>query len=213
MKKHSILATTGGVILAMALIFILTSCGDGAGTHTHTWNTETGLCSGCSDLYYKIGDTGPGTGKIFFTKAAGFPVTGIGTCHYLEAAPADLPGVYVWAMADYHEIIIPGTLTGIGTGKNNTGIIIDELGNDARAAFACDVSTIGDKNDWFLPSKDELNELYENKGIVGLVSALYWSSSQKSGSYYAWCQYGNSGELNETCYSNNTNNVRAIRAF
>ena len=34
-------------------------------------------------------------------------------------------------------------------------------------------------SDWFLPSQDELNTLYQQKDIVGgFVNSLYWSSSE-----------------------------------
>jgi hypothetical protein len=67
-------------------------------------------------------------------------------------------------------------------------------------------------SDWFLPSKDELNLLYQQKTSVGgLSSDYYWSSSE----YYsssAWLQHfltgiqGNGGKTNG-------NHIRAIRSF
>ena len=46
-------------------------------------------------------------------------------------------------------------------------------------------------DDWFLPSKDELNAMYEHlhkKGDGGFAYNLYWSSTEKN-AYYAWSQY------------------------
>jgi hypothetical protein len=38
---------------------------------------------------YMVGDTGPGGGLIFYAESAGFTSNSV-TCHYLEAAPADV---------------------------------------------------------------------------------------------------------------------------
>ena len=62
-------------IIAIAAIIALAFIACDTNAHTHDWDKETGLCSGCSDLYYKIGDTGPGGGKIFFVSKGGFYVT------------------------------------------------------------------------------------------------------------------------------------------
>ena len=70
----------------------------------------------------------------------------------------------------------------------------------------------GGKNDWFLPSKDELNEMYNAKTHLGISSGWFWSSSQYSYNTSAWSQYfgddlqfGNGKDYGFT--------VRAIRAF
>ena len=70
-------------------------------------------------------------------------------------------------------------------------------------------------NDWRLPSKDELNELYKNKDSLDSKEAFiengYWSSSEFS-STTAWRQYfynGGQGTSNKTtalC-------VRAVRSI
>ena len=195
MKKRIL----GIAAIIAAIAFAGFACGGGGGGGGTTYN---------------IGDTGPGGGIIFYVDEAGFTMTDTGkTAHYLEAAPADMPGTFVWAMPGYYDVIIPGTLTAIGTGKNNTGIILAALGGDSEAAFACDGSIVGGKTDWFLPSKDELNELYKNKDIVGLVSDWYWSSSQYNAQYYVWRQNGDTGEQVTNSASNNPFKVRAIRAF
>ena len=51
--------------------------------------------------------------------------------------------------------------------------------------------TLGGYNDWFIPSKDELNLMYINLKAVGLTDfALedYWSSSENDVSN-TWFQY------------------------
>jgi uncharacterized protein (TIGR02145 family) len=69
-------------------------------------------------------------------------------------------------------------------------------------------------NDWFLPSKDELNEIYDELkvfGLGGFSDNYYWSSSEDS-DVLAWYQDFSDG----TQYNRNKINsvsVRACRAF
>ena len=200
-------------LIAFAGLGFACGGGDSGDSHTHNWNTETGLCSGCSDLYYAIGDTGPGSGKIFYVSAGGFPMTGIGTCHYLEASPAGTDEILAWAEPPNHNDDVPGLGTAIGTGKNNTIVITTQLDlAHAPAAWTCKNATYGGKTDWFFPSKDELNELCINKDIVILKSDyFYWSSSKIGG--LAWYQYSDTGDQDNDVEGNNVRNVRAIRAF
>jgi hypothetical protein len=66
-------------------------------------------------------------------------------------------------------------------------------------------------SDWFLPSQDELNQLYLQRATVGFVAGLYWSSSE-AGAASAWYQdftdgYQGGGSKASTYY------VRPVRAF
>ena len=68
-------------------------------------------------------------------------------------------------------------------------------------------------DDWFLPSKDELNELYGKRTEVGgSFSANYWSSTESMSSNAWYNLFAGGGE-----YGVNKNNpnirVRAIRSF
>jgi hypothetical protein len=66
--------------------------------------------------------------------------------------------------------------------------------------------------DWRLPTKEELNFLYEQKDIVGGFAAYdYWSSSEYN-ILFAWTQYFSSGNLYSSA-KNVTYYVRAVRAF
>ena len=178
----------------------------------HTLN-EAGICTRCGfSIYYNLGDTGPGGGKIFYVSATGFTMTDNNqVCHYLEAAPTDMASTLEWASLDFTATNIAGTETAIGTGRKNTALILATDAN-APAAKACEEYTNGSKTDWFLPSQDELNKLYVNRINVGNMGTnLYWSSSQ----YYngtAWIQrFDDGGQRGSTKGSNL--NVRAIRAF
>jgi hypothetical protein len=78
------------------------------------------------------------------------------------------------------------------------------------AAHLCVAASHGGKNDWFLPSFDELNELYKRRSVVGITTGAYWSSSQ--GDYDAMAQYFDTGTQLRNL-RDATNNVRAVRAF
>ena len=70
-------------------------------------------------------------------------------------------------------------------------------------------------NDWFLPSKDELNLMYERRYVIGGFDnkGHYWSSSE--GSYnanYAWKQYIFSGSQGDFDRYKDFR-VRPVRAF
>jgi len=158
------------------------------------------------------GCPGPGGGKIFYYSATGFTMTDNNqVCHYLEAAPADMPKALAWASPSYSSTNIAGTKEAIGAGRNNTAIIL-RTDAAAPAAKACKEYNGSGLSDWFLPSKDELNELFKSRSYVGNTSSnWYWSSSQYAHNY-AWIQYFDDGNQ---YYGNKggTTNVRAVRAF
>jgi len=69
-------------------------------------------------------------------------------------------------------------------------------------------------NDWFLPSKDELNKMYENlylEGVGGFSNSYYWSSSELDLNN-AWYQYFNDGSQFTDLKSFDVR-VRACRSF
>ena len=68
------------------------------------------------------------------------------------------------------------------------------------------------RDSWRLPTKDELNVLYENKDkIGGFADYLYWSSTE-GGDYDVWLQDFTSGGQYGG-YKLDGGNVRAVRAF
>jgi hypothetical protein len=100
---------------------------------------------------YRIGDTGPADGIIFYDK--GVFTNG---WRYLEAAPQDI-GPVEWGTSD---IDVSGTEHGIGKGKNNTMLIVavSRRNNEKdTAAELCTALEFGGCKDWFLPSLDELD--------------------------------------------------------
>ena len=102
----------------------------------------------------------------------------------------------------------------------NTTLIIalptndDPLGNFA-AKVCADYSVTTDGvnfDDWYLPSKHELDLMFLQSNIVGgFNSENYWSSTELSSSS-SWCQSfidGRQYNINKS----QPNSVRAIRAF
>ena len=117
-----------------------------------------------------------------------------------------------------YEIGITGADgTAIGTGAQNTLDILagcSEDGIPAKLASDYEVTVDGvTYDDWFLPSKDELNLLYlNNEAVGGFANNYYWSSTE-AGSGAAWRQnFNNGSQFNNGSYSG-TGRVRAVRAF
>ena len=159
---------------------------------------------GCS---YAIGDIGPAGGIVFYISNGG--VNG------LEAALTDLsaPTSYEWGC---RTTATGAVATDIGSGAANTDTIVasnctPETPGNPIAANAAAAFSFGGKTDWFLPSKDELSELYLQRGMVGIASGLYWSSSE-DGTGNAWDLDFATG-IPSSDGKQNTLKVRAIRAF
>ena len=110
--------------------------------------------------------------------------------------------------------------TAIGTGSQNTNDIINgcndpgTIGTGSIAARYCGDLVLGGYSDWYLPSKDELNQLYINRVAIGDFANLYyhWSSTQSSNDF-AWAQSFNNGSQGTYSKSNENINVRAVRSF
>jgi hypothetical protein len=128
----------------------------------------------------------------------------------LEAAPSDQSTDVEWGCIG--EDIAGSTGTAIGTGAANTAAILAGcVTRPIAASVAADVS-LGGCNDWFLPSQDELNELYLQRAVVGgFADALYWSSSQSSANDARGRNFS-SGDQNVGGKSG-ARKVRAVRAF
>jgi len=133
--------------------------------------------------------------------------------HGLIAAPKDQsPGVQWYNGKD---VFLVTTGTAIGTGKNNTKRIVQMQGNGNYAAKLCDDLVLNGYDDWFLPSIDELNELYKNRLEIGGFdyTGIYWTSSEGvNRNDIVYYQYFSSGNQSNN-YKNATHRVRAVRAF
>ncbi len=114
------------------------------------------------------------------------------------------------------------TLTGIGDGATNTMTVLNAACDSTGSAFVyVDALSLGGYTDWFLPSKEELNQMYgkigpgapaPNTNIGGFATDWYWSSTEDS-VYIAWLQLFTSGNQVNANKGGGSKPVRAIRAF
>lgn len=103
--------------------------------------------------------------------------------------------------------------TGIGAGLANTNITVAKQGIGAYAAKLCDDLVLDGYDDWYLPSKDELYQIFLNNGYIGgfISDTSYWSSSE-SGVQKAWALKFQDGTWQE--YDKYfANAVRCVRSF
>ena len=161
---------------------------------------------------YQVGDMVEG-GIVFYVDATGE--------HGLVAAQEDLEGTYEWGC--YLQSVSGADSQWIGSGLQNTMDITNqgcatENGGVTAAQAALDAEING-YSDWYLPSRDELYQMYLNIGqgglnannIGGFSNDFYWSSSEFNSSY-AWPVFFFDG----TTYFNykyGPDRVRVIRAF
>jgi Protein of unknown function (DUF1566) len=158
-----------------------------------------------------IGGTGSGGGIVFYVASSPQPW---GRC--LEAAPSTWNGGNSDPNATWgcQGSVISGVQgTAIGIGQFNTTAIINACSTSGIAARLADDLVFGGKSDWFLPSKDELNLMYQQRTTIGGFSTgTYWSSSNFV-AYNGWYQRVSDGFQN---YGNNNDNsfyARPIRAI
>jgi hypothetical protein len=185
--------------------------GGTAYTITYTALDLTTATQSVTPSALSVGNTGPGGGNIYYVAAsAGFTCgpTLNETCYYLEAAPSGaVTRAHDWSFipCDDVECSVPiATGTVIGTGYKNTLAMVslgvgDYAGDKARAY------TGNTLTDWFLPSKDELNQMCKwIRNISGVncnnddgseTSTLWWWSSTRSieALFSAWGQSFDSG--------------------
>ncbi len=102
----------------------------------------------------------------------------------------------------------------IGTGQTNTTTITSAQGVGNYAAKICNDLTLNGYSDWYLPSRDELNQMYIQKEKIGgfTLDAYYWSSSEND-SDRVWGQFFMNGDKNSDLAKSNELLVRPIRAF
>ncbi|MCL2130239.1 MAG: DUF1566 domain-containing protein [Treponema sp.] len=137
-----------------------------------------------------------GGGIIYYRNTSGFTNTYNNVkCYYLEMAPKEL-GLYMWAResASAYKNGVYGLKDTIGSGRQNTALIVATTAYPiiyVPAAHACNTYKNNSKEDWFLPSRNELAELSNYyKNVIGNFDNVpaygYWCSTQFSNSdaYY-----------------------------
>ena len=126
----------------------------------------------------------------------------------LVAALVDLEGTYSWGCYDTDTLL--ANLEEIGTGYQNTIELVEFCAESAEAANTVLAFESDDYSDWYLPSKDELFEMYNSIGDNNF-SGWYWSST-KYQNYGAWTMNLNNGNISQGG-QNDDDKIRAIRAF
>ena len=160
----------------------------------------------------KVGDVGPGGGKVFYVATSAFTSTGSAcntACKYLEAAPSDHSSTVAWCSNTSSSLGV--TAQGIGSGMSNT-TTADSTCTSGAIQVAADY-TNNSKTDWHLPSKDELAQLYAERTKVGSFAYDYYWSSSEPYSYASYGQRFGDGAQNLYMKSRISGSVRLVRAF
>jgi hypothetical protein len=181
-----------------------------------------------------MGDPGPGGGTIFYvdmTRVEGsryFEVACFGWQNNCDGEAPD-PNV-AWGC---DETAISGADgTAIGTGEQNTADIVAGCADVGIAAKLADGYSKNDLDDWFLPSKDELNELCKYALTTGQAQGSdtvcrgatprsdfsnetldnFWSSSERDSTNASY-QYIGTGIQSRARKSDGGLHVRPVRSF
>lgn len=154
---------------------------------------------------YKIGDTGPAGGIVFYVTDGGL--------HGMEASLVDQTGRWDAVEWGCSQTATGANRTQIGIGAVNTSDIIyagcPDRPHPAHLAYDFEFNGY---TDWFLPSLDELKQLHLQKNVVGgFVDEAYWSSSESDYDLAGNVFFldGFAGVTLKTSFLN----VRVIRAF
>lgn len=183
-----------------------------------------------------VGNVGPGGGVVFYTQVP----TAAAPWRYMEVAPSGWGGrvedsgvVWCSEQRSYVKDFETGsnsttnTATPIGSGFTNTKMMLGTC-----TYGAANVATSyhgGGYSDWYLPSKDELNQLCKYvRGLpwtsnatvcaggtgptLGFSTFPYWSSSEAD-TNKAFVQLLNSGTQGMDFKSADSSRVRPVRAF
>ena len=150
-------------------------------------------------------------GKIAYILQSGDLGYVDGETHGIIAAASDQGSFAQWGC--FETVISGADGIAIGTGNQNTIDIMAGCTEPGIAARLCGDLVLNSYNDWYLPSKDELNKLYINRvAIGGFTIDFYWSSSENDDLSFVWTQAfgaGSQGYSNK----NQTARVRAVRSF
>lgn len=106
----------------------------------------------------------------------------------------------------------------IGSGQANTLAIVNAQGIGTYEAKVCYDLVIDGYKDWFLPSKDELNQLYLNKDVIGGFDeitdiSVYCSSTEHNGNTVSSQNFSSSNGEQRNTFNKNSYGVRAARYF
>ena len=164
-----------------------------------------------ASIEYAIGDSGPAGGIVFHVTNGG--LNGLEAALVdQDQAPWNCNGTDIEGVANLES----AAAVDPNSGAVNTPLIAVQCPGDATnaAVLAAVYVWPNGQTDGFLPNKEELDLLYDQKVaevVGGFASFYYWSSSQASASG-AWLQDFGVGDQNGIG-KNDAVGVRAVRAF
>lgn len=176
---------------------------------------------------YVVGDIGPGGGIVFYD-AGSHQSWG----RYLEVAPSDCEGIQLQWKPNNPKVPLlygdskPGFTAAqkrvlaksVGSGKTNTDLIVSKYGSKvAYAALYAQSLICNEVDDWFLPSKDELDLVFNNLKsrdvpLGSFDKGYYWTSTEYN-NQTAWTEYFTDGQQFDRVKTLSANKFGAQRPF
>lgn len=188
----------------------------------------------------KINGGAPGVGKVLTSDEFGLASWQQTNTQTFEIGDFAFGGVVFWVNASgthgkvvsvyninsltwcnqINQLVGPSAQSNLN-GAGNTVAIIQQPNHISSAAEICADLAFSGCDDWYLPSKNELNLIYQNLSLINQIavdnggesfsSTTYWSSTENN-STTAWAQDFTNG--NQTTSNKiNSHAVRAIKAF
>jgi hypothetical protein len=156
----------------------------------------------------KIGDDYKG-GKVAYILKSNDVGYIAGEVHGIIAAPTDQSSGIGWGC---YPTFLNITSTSIGSGSVNTSAIVTNCSNLNIAARICQDLELNGYIDWYLPSFDELKQLYYNRFSIGsFENVAYWSSTEFNQNDAWKVVFSNGVDAPDDKFY--THSVRAIRSF
>lgn len=202
---------------AQGLVVYCTNCGSNGQLQIFDGVEWTNMIGGIRNLV--VGES-YGGGIVFYILQSNDIGYDPYVCHGLIAASSDQSQGTKWNRFDGQYLQTNASGIAIGTGLSNTNAILSVQG-EPSSGYAAGIARVyngGRFNDWYLPSKDELDKLYQNRALVGGFSTSYYWSSTEAGSSNFWngahVQRFSDG-YQQTAWRDNPTpfSVRAIRSF